>query len=104
MEGSMSSSSRSPILQGKHAVVFGAGGSIGAAVAKEFAADEIFFDLSSTSWNQNRFQAGGGALLNRRFFLDVYYLQRNRSRSAPTTRVLGTTLRIALTPKEAQKK
>ena len=31
-------------LQGKHAVVFGAGGSIGAAVAKEFAAEgaEVF--------------------------------------------------------------
>jgi 3-oxoacyl-[acyl-carrier protein] reductase len=35
---------RSPILQGKHAIVFGAGGSIGAAVAKEFAAEgaEVF--------------------------------------------------------------
>jgi FlaA1/EpsC-like NDP-sugar epimerase len=34
----------SPILHGKHAVVFGAGASIGAAVAKEFAAEiaEIF--------------------------------------------------------------
>ena len=34
----------SPILQEKHAVVFGAGGSIGAAVAKEFAAEgaEVF--------------------------------------------------------------
>ncbi len=34
----------SNILQGKHAVVFGAGGSIGAAVAKEFAAEgaEVF--------------------------------------------------------------
>lgn len=33
-----------PILRGKHAVVFGAGGSIGAAVAKEFAAEgaEVF--------------------------------------------------------------
>ena len=31
--------SSSPILRGKHAVVFGAGGSIGAAVAKEFAAE-----------------------------------------------------------------
>jgi NAD(P)-dependent dehydrogenase (short-subunit alcohol dehydrogenase family) len=29
----------SPILQGKHAVVFGAGGSIGAAVAREFAGE-----------------------------------------------------------------
>jgi NAD(P)-dependent dehydrogenase (short-subunit alcohol dehydrogenase family) len=28
-----------PILQGKHAVIFGAGGSIGAAAAKEFAAE-----------------------------------------------------------------
>src|SRR5712692_7248601 len=39
--GSMGSSS---ILKGKHAVVFGAGGSIGAAVAKEFAAEgaEVF--------------------------------------------------------------
>lgn len=36
--------SSSPILNGKHAVVFGAGGSIGAAVAKEFAAEgaEVF--------------------------------------------------------------
>jgi NAD(P)-dependent dehydrogenase (short-subunit alcohol dehydrogenase family) len=35
---------RAPILQGKHAVIFGAGGSIGAAVAKEFAAEgaEVF--------------------------------------------------------------
>ena len=34
----------SPILKGKHAVVFGAGGSIGSAVAKEFAAEgaEVF--------------------------------------------------------------
>jgi NADP-dependent 3-hydroxy acid dehydrogenase YdfG len=33
-----------PILEGKHGVVFGAGGSIGAAVAKEFAAQgaEVF--------------------------------------------------------------
>src|ERR1700758_5161496 len=33
-----------PILEGKHAVVFGAGGSIGAAVAREFAAEgaEVF--------------------------------------------------------------
>jgi NADP-dependent 3-hydroxy acid dehydrogenase YdfG len=33
-----------PILKGKHAVVFDAGGSIGAAVAKEFAAEraEVF--------------------------------------------------------------
>jgi NAD(P)-dependent dehydrogenase (short-subunit alcohol dehydrogenase family) len=36
--------SRAPILEGKHAVLFGAGGSIGAAVAKEFAAEgaEVF--------------------------------------------------------------
>jgi 3-oxoacyl-[acyl-carrier protein] reductase len=36
--------SSSQILQGKHAVVFGAGGSIGAAVAREFAAEgaEVF--------------------------------------------------------------
>jgi 3-oxoacyl-[acyl-carrier protein] reductase len=36
--------SSSQILQGKHVVVFGAGGSIGAAVAKEFAAEgaEVF--------------------------------------------------------------
>jgi NAD(P)-dependent dehydrogenase (short-subunit alcohol dehydrogenase family) len=28
-----------PVLKGKNAVVFGAGGSIGSAVAKEFAAE-----------------------------------------------------------------
>ncbi len=30
---------RAPLLQGKHAIVFGAGGSMGAAVAREFAAE-----------------------------------------------------------------
>jgi hypothetical protein len=51
------------------------------------------------AWNQNRQQAGGGALLNRCLLLDVYYLQRNARGPAPTTRVLGTTLRVTLTPK-----
>jgi NAD(P)-dependent dehydrogenase (short-subunit alcohol dehydrogenase family) len=37
---------RAPILQGKHAVVFGAGGSIGAAVAHEFAAEGAAVFLS----------------------------------------------------------
>ena len=64
-----------------------------------FADDEIFFDLSAASWNQNRFQAGGGVRLTHRFFLDAYYLQRNPSGGTLTTRVLGTTLRVALTPK-----
>jgi hypothetical protein len=53
-----------------------------------FADDEIFFNLCGASWNQNRFQAGGGARLNRRLLLDVYYLQRNPSGNALTTRVL----------------
>jgi hypothetical protein len=64
-----------------------------------FAGDEVFFDLSAGAWNQNRLQAGGGARLNRRLLLDVYYLQRDASGLAPTTRVLGTTLRVTLTPK-----
>src|SRR5437660_6014697 len=44
MDKSAASPSNSQILHGKHAVVFGAGGSIGAAVAKEFAAQgaELF--------------------------------------------------------------
>ena len=64
-----------------------------------FVDDEVFFNLSSSSWNQNRFRGGGGARLNRRLFIDGYYLQRNPSGGAPTTRVLGTTLRVTLTPK-----
>ena len=41
----------SQILQGKRAVVFGAGGSIGAAVSKEFAAEgaEVFLSGRTTS-------------------------------------------------------
>ena len=40
-----------PILNGKHALVFGAGGSVGAAVAKEFAAEgaEVFLSGRTTS-------------------------------------------------------
>jgi len=64
-----------------------------------FAVDEVFFDLSAARWNQNRFQTGGGARMNRRLFLDVYYLQKNPSGGAPTTRVLGTVLTVKLTPR-----
>jgi 3-oxoacyl-[acyl-carrier protein] reductase len=46
-----SPANNSAILKGKHAVVFGAGGSIGAAVAKEFAAEgaEVFLAGRSRS-------------------------------------------------------
>jgi 3-oxoacyl-[acyl-carrier protein] reductase len=46
-----SPANNSSILKGKHAVVFGAGGSIGAAVAKEFAAEgaEVFLAGRSKS-------------------------------------------------------
>jgi hypothetical protein len=67
-----------------------------------FIADEVFFNLSSTTWNQNRFQAGGGARLNHCVFLDGYYLQRDPSAGAPTTHVLGTTMRVSLTPKKKE--
>ncbi len=67
-----------------------------------FVNDEIFFNLSASRWNQNRFQAGGGARLNRRLFLDIYYLQRNAAAGAPEARVLGTTLRVALTPRQTR--
>ena len=46
-----SSMNNSSLLKGKHAVVFSAGGSIGAAVAKEFAAEgaEVFLAGRSKS-------------------------------------------------------
>ena len=54
-----------PILKGKHAVVFGAGGSIGAAVAKEFAGEgaEVFSagrTKSSVEAVANQIAAKGG--------------------------------------------
>jgi len=62
-----------------------------------FLDDEAIFNLTAGSWNQNRFQAGGGARLNRRLFLDVYYMLRNASGGSTATHVFGTNLRIALT-------
>jgi hypothetical protein len=38
-----------------------------------FADDEAFFNLPIAAWNQNRFQVGGGARLNSRLSLDVYF-------------------------------
>lgn len=64
-----------------------------------FVDDEIFVDLSAGHWNQNRFQAGGGWRLGRRLLLDVYYLRRDLSAGAPTTEVLGATLKVMLTPR-----
>ena len=57
--------SSNPILKGKHAVVFGAGGSIGSAVAKEFAAEdaEVFLSgrtKSSVEAVANEIVAKGG--------------------------------------------
>jgi hypothetical protein len=61
-----------------------------------FADDEIFFNLSTESWNQNRFQVGGGMRLNSRLSLDVYYLQRNASGGAAPSHILGTILTVKL--------
>jgi 3-oxoacyl-[acyl-carrier protein] reductase len=54
-----------PLLEGKHAVVFGAGGSIGSAVAKEFATEgaEVFLSGRSKSTVEavaNKIAAKGG--------------------------------------------
>lgn len=54
------------ILQGKHAVIFGAGGSIGAAVAGEFSAQgaEVFLSgrtKSSVEAVAKKIMAEGGA-------------------------------------------
>ena len=40
---------RTPLLQGKHAVVFGAGGSFGSVVARQFAAEGAEVFLSGRS-------------------------------------------------------
>lgn len=62
-----------------------------------FVSDEIFFNLSNSSWNQNRFQAGAGRRLSPRLRLDLYYLQRNTSGGAAPAHVLGTILTVKLT-------
>lgn len=64
-----------------------------------FADDEVFFDLSSARWNQNRFQAGGGARLTPGLALDLYYLLKNPKSGAPI-HVLGLTLKIELRKKD----
>jgi hypothetical protein len=63
-----------------------------------FATDEVIFDLTNQAWSQNRFQSGGGFRLNRQVWLDVYYLRRNGSGGAMPANVLGTNLRVSLTP------
>lgn len=62
-----------------------------------FVSDEVFFDLSNSSWNQNRFQAGAGRRLSPRLRLDLYYLRRNASGGAAPANVLGTILTVRLT-------
>jgi hypothetical protein len=62
-----------------------------------FVDDEIFFNLSNSTWNQNRFQAGAGRQLNPRLSLDLSYLQRNASAGALPVHVLNTILTVKLT-------
>jgi hypothetical protein len=61
-----------------------------------FADDEAFFNLSVAAWNQNRFQVGGGARLNSRLLLDVYFLERSLSAGAPKMRAVGTSWKVIL--------
>lgn len=67
-----------------------------------FGEDEVFFDFSTSTWNQNRLRFGGGVRLGRGCVLDLFYLQRNVRGEAPTTHVLGTTLKVALKSPPAQ--
>ncbi len=61
-----------------------------------FASDEVLFNLSDRTWNQNRLQVGGGRQLTTHVLLDLYYLRRNLSGGAPAQNVLGTTVKISL--------
>jgi len=70
--------------------------SIGHGQWHSFVSDEIFFNLSNSTWNQNRFQAGAGRRLSPRLRLDLYYLQRNASGGAAPAHVLGTILTVRM--------
>jgi hypothetical protein len=63
--------------------------------AHAFVGDEVFFDLSASDYNQNRFQAGAGVHLNRRLLLDLYYLQKDPVGST-TIHALGSRLTVEL--------
>jgi hypothetical protein len=65
-----------------------------------FVDDEIFFDLSAGHWNQNRFQMGSGARVGPWSVLDIYYLLRSASGSAPLTHVIGVTVKVELKKKK----
>jgi hypothetical protein len=60
-----------------------------------FVDDEMFWNLSNETWNQNRLQAGGGYRLSRRLNLDLYYLQKNLAGAAGIY-VLGSDLTVRL--------
>jgi Protein of unknown function (DUF2490) len=63
--------------------------------AHVFIDDEIFFNLSTANFNQNRFQTGAGVRLHPRFLLDFCYFQKNPGSGTPTY-VFGTTLKVSL--------
>jgi hypothetical protein len=63
-----------------------------------FGDDEIFFDFSTSTWNQNRLQLGGGMRVRSGVVLDLFYLQRHLRGGVPTTHVFGTTLKVTLKP------
>jgi len=63
-----------------------------------FSGDEVFFDVATSRWSQNRFQVGGRTRLSPGVSLDFFYLRRTLSGVAPDTHVLGTTVRVMLRP------
>jgi hypothetical protein len=63
-----------------------------------FAGDEVFYDFEVSRWNQNRAQGGAGMRMNKRLLLDVYFLQQSLRHPNREIPVVGSTLRVWLTP------
>jgi hypothetical protein len=60
-----------------------------------FAADEVFYEFTSSAWKQNRFQVGAARTLTSKTGLELHFLERTLRQANPgSTHALGLALDV----------
>jgi len=70
---------------------------VGRWSARLFISDEVYYEAALNCWARNRFSAGAGYPIGKRFELEIYYLKQNDGYVRPgNLNVIGTNFRISI--------
>lgn len=68
---------------------------VGTVTVGAFLSDEAYYDWSYRAWVRNRVVVGGGHQLNKRLYMDAYFVRQDDGRSRPRgLNAVGVTFRV----------